>query len=52
MIISYVHLGIAVLNFNRPKTKNALSRALVDSFRMELQTLRYEATLVIIIVIL
>ncbi|RKP25587.1 ClpP/crotonase-like domain-containing protein [Syncephalis pseudoplumigaleata] len=36
--------GIAVLSLNRPKARNALSRALVDSFRAELQRLRYNTT--------
>ncbi|KAI9593979.1 ClpP/crotonase-like domain-containing protein [Syncephalis fuscata] len=43
-------LGIAVLNLNRPKAKNALSRALVDSFRSEIDTLRYNKDTRVVIV--
>lgn len=37
------NLGIAVLNFNRPKAFNALSRKFVGEFRDALQELRYDS---------
>ena len=40
MLVFFV--GIAVINFNRPKAFNALSRKFVGEFRAALQELRYD----------
>jgi hypothetical protein len=34
--------GIAVLTLDRPKAKNAISRALLDAFRSQIEELRYD----------